>query len=314
MWEVLLSLYRLRSREQQAVFGPWRRQVAPLVPDSTRLLTALAPAHGYAADFLTPATHSLSLLEHTEALRRTPRTRLQIDVERFTRLHPRRRTPGWFTELAAGRAWILDEIAQAAETYFQRSLALHWEHIRAQVDHDRMRRGCLLAERGWAALFPSLHPSAHWDYPVLELAYPTQHTVDLNGRGLLLQPSFFCAGAPTVLADEDLPPVLAYPIDHTLGWAVPVGHGDGDRPLAAVLGRTRARLLRTIVEAPGTTTDIARRLRIPPSTASRQLTALREAGLANSHRNGNQVIHTSTRLGVALLHNPTMTKGDATYR
>ena len=68
-----------------------------------------------------------------------------------------------------------------------------------------------------------------------------------------------------------------------------------------VLGATRARLLRTVAEAAGTTTDVARRLGLPPSTASRQLAALREAGLVVSHRHGNRVPHAATEVGIALL-------------
>ncbi|MBL1097665.1 winged helix-turn-helix domain-containing protein [Streptomyces coffeae] len=55
-----------------------------------------------------------------------------------------------------------------------------------------------------------------------------------------------------------------------------------------MLGTARARLLHTIAETPGATTDIARRMRILPSTASRQISALREAGLIVSRRYGNK--------------------------
>jgi DNA-binding transcriptional ArsR family regulator len=302
MWEALLSLCRLGSRDGAVLFGPWRRQVAPLVPASTRLLTALAPPRGYSADFLTPATTALSLPDQTEALRNTPPARLRADLERLTRLHPRRRTPKWFTDLAHGSPRVLDGVAGAVDSYFQACLEPYWSHVRAQVDHDRMRRACLLAEHGWVAVFTSLHPSARWHYPVLELDYPTEHTLDLGGRGLLLQPSFFCQGAPTALAAPELPPVLAYPIEHEFGWGTPAVHSRGERRLAAVLGRTRASLLYAVAEAPASTTDAARRLNVPPPTASRQLTALREAGLVASHRYGNQVLHAVTPLGRALLN------------
>jgi DNA-binding transcriptional ArsR family regulator len=303
LWEVLLSLYRLRARDDRVLFGPWRRRVAPLVPASTAMLTALAPTRGYAADFLTPAAPAPSLSEQLEALRRTPKARVEADLERMVRLHPRRRAPAWYAELAQGAAPILARLADAAGGYFEACLAGHWPQVRAQVDHDRMARALQLAERGWAAVFATLHHSVRWRYPVLEMDYPTEHTIELGGRGLLLQPSFFCSGAPTALAAPELPPVLAYPIEHTLGWAGPVAEpaSRGHDPVAAVLGATRARLLRTVAEAAGTTTDVARRLSLPPSTASRQLAALREAGLVASHRHGNRVPHAVTDLGVALL-------------
>lgn len=302
MWEVLLSLYRLRGRDQNVLFGPWRRRVAVRVPPSTTMLLDLVPARGYAADFLTPATPAPSLADQLEALRRTPRARVETDLERMVRLHPRRPVPSWYAELARGEAPVLTRLADAAGCYFEAGLAPYWPRVRAQVDQDRMIRALRLAEQGWAGVFGTLHHSIRWHYPVLEMDYPVEHTIELAGGGLLLQPSFFCSGTPTALAAAELPPVLAYPIEHELGWAGPAtarpARGD---PVAAVLGPTRARLLCTVATAAGTTTDVARRLGLPPSTASRQLSALREAGLVTSHRHGNRVTHTVTDLGAALL-------------
>ncbi|MGW5445328.1 winged helix-turn-helix domain-containing protein [Streptomyces asiaticus] len=303
MWEVLLSLYRLRSRDAQVIYSSWRHQVIPSMPSSLRLVTALAPPRGYSADFLTPSSAGPSLPGQLEALRRTPQSRIRSDLERLARLHPGRRTPSWFGDLARGRVETLEAIAQAASDYFDTCIGTYWPQIRAQVDHDRMKRACLLADNGWDAVFATLHPSARWHYPVLEMDYPAEHTLELGGAGLLLQPSFFCRGAPTALAAPELPAVLSYPIEHTFDWALPAHQPlGGDTRLSAILGSTRARILHTVAEAPGTTTDIARRLGIPPSTASRQLTALREAGLIDSHRYGNRVPHSVTALGEALLN------------
>ena len=71
----------------------------------------------------------------------------------------------------------------------------------------------MLSESGWEAVFAALHPSARWSYPVLELAYPAEHDIHPEGRGLILQPSFFCRQAPVTLRDPELPPVLVYPIE-----------------------------------------------------------------------------------------------------
>jgi DNA-binding transcriptional ArsR family regulator len=303
MWEILLSLYRLRGRDQSVLFGPWRRRVAALAPAPTAMLIDLAPTRGYAADFLTPAAPAPSFTEQLEALRRTPRARVEADLERMVRLHPRRPVPPWYAELARGEAPVLTRLADAARRYFEAGLAPYWPQVRAQVDQDRMVRALRLAEWGWAGVFGTLHHSIRWHYPVLEMDYPVEHTIELAGSGLLLQPSFFCSGTPTALAAPELPPVLAYPIEHALGWAgpAPARTDRGGDPVATVLGPTRSRLLRTVADAAGTTTDVARRLGLPPSTASRQLSALREAGLVASHRHGNRVTHAATDLGVALL-------------
>ncbi|MFF4273396.1 hypothetical protein [Streptomyces sp. NPDC001536] len=61
-----------------------------------------------------------------------------------------------------------------------------------------------------------LAPSIRWRPPVLELGkYPTECDIHLNGRGLLLIPSYFCRNTPVSLADPDLPPVLLYPLHHS---------------------------------------------------------------------------------------------------
>ncbi|MYW99404.1 helix-turn-helix domain-containing protein [Streptomyces sp. SID8378] len=53
-----------------------------------------------------------------------------------------------------------------------------------------------------------------------------------------------------------------------------------------------------------TTTEIARLLRISPASASEHATVLREAGLIQTARHGNRVLHTSTELGRNLLNSP----------
>ncbi|TLP59572.1 ArsR/SmtB family transcription factor [Microbispora triticiradicis] len=76
---------------------------------------------------------------------------------------------------------------------------------------------------------------------------------------------------------------------------------DGRPALTRLLGLTRAHVLEAIARGDCTTGELALRLGIPGSTASRQATTLREAGLVQSRRLGQAVIHTITDLGTALL-------------
>ncbi|ONI90395.1 hypothetical protein ALI144C_03010 [Actinosynnema sp. ALI-1.44] len=294
MWEALLSLYRLRRRDGEIVFDEWRGSVRPKVPSSTRLLTTLVPQSGYAADFLTPMTENFCLAEGLEALRRTPKRRLRADLSVLGR---DRRLPAWATTLADGRADAVGQIADAVDQYFTACLAPYWTHIRGRVDQEHARQAQLVAEGGFERLFADLHPSARWHYPVLCLSYPVDQDLHLGGRGLRLVPSFFCQGMPTTLLDGDLEPVLLYPIGHTVGWST----GDRTRPLASLLGRTRARVLETIGERPCTTSEVARRTDTSLPTASQQASALRAAGLVASRQNGQSVLHSITSLGLALL-------------
>jgi len=79
----------------------------------------------------------------------------------------------------------------------------------------------------------------------------------------------------------------------------------GPSALASLIGRTRARVLADIGAAAGhTTTEIARRLRISPASASEHAYALRAAGLISTERAGTGVAHRITPLGRALLGSP----------
>ncbi|MEV5571871.1 winged helix-turn-helix domain-containing protein [Spirillospora sp. NPDC052269] len=304
MWEGLLSLYRLRRPQGAAVFGRWRRRVAPRVPASTRMLTDLVPSAGYAVDFLTPVTASGTLRDGVEALRSTGRTRLHGDLAELAVRHPGRSVPGWLTGLAAGRTESIGRIADAVTEYATVCLKPEWDRIGAEVRHDLSLRGKAHAEGGWPKVLDGIHPSARWSYPVLEMDYPADHDIVLDGRGLVLQPSVFCWGAPVTLLDPELPPVLTYPVADVTRWSTPSGLAPGrrEKALAALFGRTRARVLETIALGACNTTQLARCASIPLPTASRQAAVLREAGLIATRREGNQVRHALTPLGASLLN------------
>ncbi|GHE59872.1 transcriptional regulator [Streptomyces longispororuber] len=300
MWELNISLHRLQRRDASVLFGPWRQQVAPRLPGTTRLLAALSPARGYTCDFLTPQAGQ-GLAAQVEALRSTPRRRLRAELDVFRRLHPDVRLPPWTAELATGSAHLLGRLADTAHAYFDTGLRPYWYTIQEAVRHDVMLRARHLAHGGWAAVLDTLHVSAHWHYPVLSLDFPVEQDLCLGGRGLLLQPSFFCRYGPTVLFDPSLDPVLVYPIEHRPGWERP-GHGPAARrSLTALLGRARALLLEAAADGTFTTTELARHTGLTPSNASRHLTALREAALISSRRHRNTTLHTATTLGTALL-------------
>ncbi|MBL1075700.1 winged helix-turn-helix transcriptional regulator [Nocardia sp. 2] len=72
------------------------------------------------------------------------------------------------------------------------------------------------------------------------------------------------------------------------------------RDLSALLGATRAAVLEAIADG-GSTTEVALRLGVSPSSASEHAAVLRRAGLVISVRARNQVRHHLTPLGIALL-------------
>ncbi|QKW24797.1 winged helix-turn-helix transcriptional regulator [Streptomyces seoulensis] len=301
LWEVLLSSYRLRRPSGAAYFGDWRRAVAPKLAPSARVLSVLAPPAGYAVDFLTPVGVEPSLAAGLEALRRTPRTRLRNDLAELHDRHPGRPLPAWAHALTHGDPRALTTVAGAVTAYFATALEPYWPQVRRQVDRDHEWRTRALDTIGWEAVLATLHPSATWRYPMLELAFPADHDIHLDGRGLTLQPSFFCWGAPTTFLDTALSPVLVFPVERSLDWSAPA-HAPRHQAVAALLGKTRARVLEAVATAPCTTTQLAERASVPIQTASHQAAVLREANLIHSRRHRNTVVHTATSLGMALLH------------
>ena len=96
---------------------------------------------------------------------------------------------------------------------FRRSI----EHRISQVREQHRES---MAAGGSETLLRSLGSVFRWRPPVLEAQFPSDFDLHLDGRGLLLVPSFFCVGAPVKYFDDDLPPTLVYPITHDPRWAV----------------------------------------------------------------------------------------------
>ena len=76
--------------------------------------------------------------------------------------------------------------------------------------------------------------------------------------------------------------------------------GAGGLSLPALLGRTRAVVLSRIEDG-CTSRELARRSGISAPSASQHTAVLREAGLIDTSRRGQAVVHTLTPLGAALL-------------
>jgi DNA-binding transcriptional ArsR family regulator len=91
-------------------------------------------------------------------------------------------------------------------------------------------------------------------------------------------------------------PTLVYPLAR-FAWMAPTATKSHRDPLAAVLGTTRARVLRALADE-HTTSGLARALGISLTSASTHAAVLRDAGLVTSRRQGQSVRHTLTSLGV----------------
>ena len=317
MWEVLLSLYLLRASHGAVVFDRWRLEARRRLRGAMQFLQVLVPVFGSSPDFLTPAGDG-TLECRIETLLGTPRDRLRADVALIAQ---ERTLPVWSADLARGRPEVLRALGGEIHHYFHRCLAPHWDQARQHVERDAASRVRTVAHGGIDALLATLVPGGRWVPPVLELHYPVDRSIQLDGRGLILQPAFFDHPSPsgqfvTTLVDPSLPPVLVYPVDHQYNWistAETPGSLSAD-PLDALLGRTRARVLRAIADGPCTTSELATRAAAPLSTVSRHASILRDAGLLTSHRDRNTVLHLISPLGTSLCQGNTLDEQLLSFR
>jgi DNA-binding transcriptional ArsR family regulator len=303
MWEVGTGFKLLSSGAAHAVHRPWIEQVRPRVTAAgldRGWLAELVSSSGYVPDFLNPAPAGPAPALETELTRilAAPVDRVRQDLDRLARrqggLGPRLRT------LYAEPRLRLARVAEEIETYWELALAPYWARMRAVLDADVFHRARQVAEHGATHLFNELHASVRWDDNTLRLlrrqrALPRETA----GAGLLLVPSVFTGpGLLTRVTPPD-PPQLAYPA-RGIGSLWEPQPATGLDALAAVLGRSRTRLLAEL-ETPASTTELARRTGLSMSATSRYLTTLRDAGLVSAHRAGRSVLYARTSAAASLL-------------
>ncbi|MFD2764146.1 ArsR/SmtB family transcription factor [Micromonospora eburnea] len=309
IWELVLSLHLLQGRRRDPLLSEWRRGMSRNLRNARaaerfRLLLALNPPRGYFPDFLTPYASRDGFQAGLEAVRGTPVDLMRRDLIRLAEENP---LPAPAAALARGEPEVLHHLTDSMARYHSLAVTPYWPRIQAAVEADRARRARAMLDGGTEGLLASLRPGMRYADGVLEvLDYPDSRELHLEGRGLLLVPSFFCAPTPVALLDPTLPPVLVYPVDRLGGLGTTTGPGAGGNPdgtreaLAALLGRTRAAVLEAADDG-CTTGEVARRLSISAASASQHTTVLRNAGLLVSHRDRNTVLHTLTPLGRAVL-------------
>lgn len=172
----------------------------------------------------------------------------------------------------------------------------YWADVRANHHAELIRQGQLLMSRGVGSMLTTVIAGAHWCGEWLLIDGPYDRTVRLAGRGLLLTPAAFWSGPALIGGFPDRPVLLAYPAPASLSIRVAA---DSD-PLGAVLGATRAAVLRLLITE-HSTSDIARSLGISLASASTHATALRSARLVTSRRDGRTVVHRLAPLGHQLI-------------
>ncbi|MFJ5819314.1 ArsR/SmtB family transcription factor [Streptomyces sp. NPDC093108] len=190
-------------------------------------------------------------------------------------------------------------IAEAMDRAWHELLATDWPQLRAICERDVVHRVGVIGEHGWATTIESLHPGIAWQAGGIEIGFFRGGTVRLAGDGLLLIPSAV-VGHIAAHTEDPWPRTLVYPARGTAAlWGEQETVPELDA-LTALVGRSRARLL-VALDAPASTSQLARSLAMAPGAVGDHLAILRGAGLLVRARSGRSVLYRRTPLGEALV-------------
>ncbi|MFJ4191649.1 DUF5937 family protein [Kitasatospora sp. NPDC089509] len=305
MQEVVTSLRALARSPVPALHRRWADQVrgrlAAAGLDRGRL-AAMVPPDGHLPDFLNPAPVGFSptLAEELASITATGPEQVRADLDVLA-AEAGGRLPAALAPLHRDPVGQLPRLAAEITAYWELALAPYWARIRALLAADVFHRSRQAAEHGTARMLDDLHATVRWDGTALRLEQRHCAVARLTaGSGLLLLPSVFAWPRVLTRVLPPDPPQLVYPARGAAAlWEERPGSAARTDALAAVLGRSRARLLAEL-DSPASTTELARRTGLSPAAVSQHLTALRTAGLTSAHRAGHAVLSARTAVGDSL--------------
>ena len=294
----LIELRRAAAAGPRGRAAPWLRAALRAFPATARPLLDLIGPYSPWPDLFDRFTPDLP--QCLEELRAASRARLRAGLAGCERAG---RLPLWVRNLADGDREQLELVIRALRDLHDTVVAPRRDTAAAAARADLARRVPVLIAGGQEALLGTLHPRLRWRGEELERTGGCDFKAILDGRGLLLRPSAFWTGEPIFRLGQEGngSPVMIYA-------AQPNGHpasGNGTADLAAhdslaaLLGPTRAAVLRALREPRGTA-QLAATVRISPASASEHAKILRDASLIETRREGRGVRHSLTALGTAM--------------
>ncbi|MGY1495127.1 ArsR/SmtB family transcription factor [Streptomyces sp. QTS52] len=302
--ETFDSVKLLKDRDPGLAFRRWQVSVRGRLGEQAGPLTALIPARGPLVDVASLTGHTASIDEAVDNFLGASRSLIRIELENID-FHPAHRS--WARNLVDGDREVRLQVAAALRACHNATVAPYWNRVRSHLSEVRAAYMATMAEGGVEKLLTTLcSPMIRWRPPVLEVVHASDVDIHLNGRGLVIAPTMFSTQQVEVLQaplDPARAPVLAVPTVNGALLDTALWGDAGEpalHPLDDLLGRTRAAVLRATADG-CSTTQLARCLNIAPATASHHTTVLRNAHLITTRREGKWVMHTITRLGLALL-------------
>jgi len=301
LWETQEVVRMLKRPERHGYHAHWLRRMDRVAAglDLTDLWL-LMPQPGHCPDWLCPPPigPAATFEEEIAAVRASDPEAARADTAKSLA-----DTPGALDSPQARRwlrnpARMIRHLSDAMEEAWHTLVAPDWPRLRTLLEADIAFHSRRLAEVGLGGLLPEISRRFGWDASTLTVEFKGEHERRLDGQGLVLMPSVFIW--PDVVSTFEPPwqPTLVYPARGIGGlWTEPADRTDD--VLVRLLGRGRATVLAALDE-PATTSTLAHRLGLAPSSVSAHLTLLRDAGLLTARRYGHQVLYERTPLGMAL--------------
>lgn len=296
----MIALRRAAVAPGRARAIPWVREARRVFPATARPLFDLLGPVGPWPDFFDSVSPDIE--EGLEEWRACPRAVLHAKLSHCLADRPGR-PQTWLRNLADGDKESVELVVRALRDLHAAVVAPRWDSARAAFHADVAKRIPILAAGGQEALFDTLHPRLRWrddglDRPGIDCV------CNLQGEGMMLMPSAFWSGEPlfSMSDSERRPTILLYAAQPRgqLAGQDGLADADGHDSLAALLGPTRAAVLRALGEPCGTA-RLAATLRISPASASEHAKVLRDAYLIETRREGRTVRHSLTALGRTML-------------
>lgn len=299
--EVVASVRVVKNPPAHPLLRPWADQVRRRLQDvDWRLLSDLVPVPTItiAGFTCTPPSTSMPDLDLELATMRGAAGRVRTDLDEIpgTRTN---RVQALYDDPERG----LERLAREVADYWEAAMAPYWPRIRSLLEGEILYRARLLAESGAQRMLADLDEAVTWEDGTLRIRHRHVSGLrSLRGLGLLLVPSVFVWPRVFSVTTPPYQPTVRYP---PRGIATLWERRELEPPeaLAAVLGRTRARLLAEL-DQPASTRDLAQRAGLSEPGANQHLTALRRAGLCTAHRTGRYVLYARTAIAEALLERP----------
>lgn len=309
LWETVTSFGLLVHRSRKTVHAPWVSRVRRTLPgtDLYPLLAAMCVGRA-CPDFLSPPPDAsvAGFDEELERLRATPAEVVFEEVESLVRVEKE------VFGLQPGQERMLEiylndpegslrRLVDALNRYHELAISPYWPRMREHLEGDTIRRGQVLALGGVEALLSGLSPKVGYVGGTIELDKPCEVVVEPAGRGITLVPCVFVWPKVDVLVEPGYQPTLAYPPRGAANLWISSSPASNGTALGAALGESRASVLKCLLPAPTTTTELSQQLGLAPASVSVHLSRLKAASLVEPHRSGRKVYYRLSFAGESLL-------------